>query len=150
MAYANQTIDLDPNIKDKYGLPAPRLTYDWRRPHELKSVAFMHDKLEQIGKAMGARLVWRVPTGPGAPGGHHMGGTRMGFNPKDSVVNKYGQSWDIPNLFLLGSSSFPTNTGFNPTLTIEAHAYYVAEAIVNRFSWGCQPTTLQSGLRVEM
>ena len=37
-------------------------------------------------------------------------------------VNKYGQSWDIPNLFLVGSSSFPTMSGFNPTLTIEAHA----------------------------
>ena len=133
LPYANQTIDLDPNIKDKYGLPAPRLTYDWRRPHENKSVAFIHGKLEQIGKAMGAKLVWRVPTGPGQPGGHHMGGTRMGFNPRDSVVNKYGQSWDIPNLFLLGSSSFPTMSGFNPTLTIEAHAYYVAEAIVNRY-----------------
>ena len=44
----------------------------------------------------------------GAPGAHHEGGTRMGSDPKTSVVNKYGQSWDIPNLFVVGSSTFPS------------------------------------------
>jgi gluconate 2-dehydrogenase alpha chain len=51
----------------------------------------------------------------GAPGAHHEGGTRMGSDPKSSVVNKYGQSWDIPNPFVIGSSTFPTMSGFNPT-----------------------------------
>ena len=44
----------------------------------------------------------------GAPGAHHEGGTRMGSDPKTSVVNQYSQSWDIPNLFVIGSSTFPT------------------------------------------
>ena len=61
------------------------------------------------------------------------GGTRMGTDPKTSVVNKYGQSWDIPNLFIIGSSTFPTMSGFNPTLTIQALAYMSADAIVNRY-----------------
>ena len=53
---------------------------------------------------------------------------------KDSVVNKYGQTWDHSNLFLVGSSTFPTmGTGFNPTLTIQALAYMTADAIVNRY-----------------
>jgi gluconate 2-dehydrogenase alpha chain len=63
-----------------------------------------------------------------------MGGTRMGADPKSSVVNRYSQSWDVPNLFLLGSSTFPTmGSGFNPTLTIQALAYMSADAIVNRY-----------------
>ena len=68
-----------------------------------------------------------------APGAHHEGGTRMGSDPKTSVVNRYGQSWDIPNLFILGSSNHPTMSGYNPTLTIQAFAYWSADAIVNRY-----------------
>jgi WD40 repeat protein len=65
--------------------------------------------------------------------GLHEGGTRMGSDPKTSVVNRYGQSWDVPNLFIIGSSTFPTMSGFNPTLTIQALAYMSSDAIVNRY-----------------
>ena len=100
LPYADQTIDLDPNVQDAWGLPAPRVTYDWRRPNERARVEFMQKKMEEIGRAMGAHQVWRAPVSPaGAPGAHHEGGTRMGNDPKTSVVNRYGQSWDIPNLF---------------------------------------------------
>ena len=91
-------------------------------------------KASHFWRAMGASLVWRAPVSPaGAPGAHHEGGTRMGSDPKTSVVNRYGQSWDIPNLFVVGSSTFPTMSGFNPTLTIQALAYLSADAIVNRY-----------------
>ena len=135
LPYAHQTIDLDPYVRDSWGLPAPRLTYDWRRSNELARVAYMQAKMEEIGRAMGASLVWRAPVSPaGAPGAHHEGGTRMGNDPRTSVVNRYGQSWDIPNLFVIGSSTFPTMSGFNPTLTIQALAYMSADAIVNRYT----------------
>jgi gluconate 2-dehydrogenase alpha chain len=49
------------------------------------------------------------------------------------VVNKYGQSWDMHNLFIVGSSTFPSITGFNPTLTIEALAYMSADAIAGKY-----------------
>jgi len=133
LPYGDQTIDLDPNVRDQWGLPAPRLTYDWRRPNELARVEFMLKKMEELGHAMGATHVWRAPLGPGAPGAHHEGGTRMGSDPKTSVVNRYGQSWDVPNLFVVGSSTFPSMSGFNPTLTIQALAYMSADAIVNRY-----------------
>src|SRR5438552_1380390 len=133
LPYADQTIDLDPEVRDQWGLPAPRLTYDWRRPNELGRIEFMFTKLEGLAAGMGATRVWRAPMGPGSPGAHHEGGTRMGNNPKTSVVNRYSQSWDIPNLFVVGSSSFPTMSGFNPTLTIQALAYMSADAIVNRY-----------------
>jgi gluconate 2-dehydrogenase alpha chain len=57
----------------------------------------------------------------------------MGSDPKTSVVNRYGQSWDIPNLFVIGSSTFPSMSGFNPTLTIQALAFMSADAIANRY-----------------
>jgi gluconate 2-dehydrogenase alpha chain len=133
LPYADQTIDLDPDLRDQWGLPAPRLTYDWRRPNELARVNFMKTRMEEIGRAMGASKVWAAPFGPGAPGAHHEGGTRMGSDPKTSVVNRYGQTWDVPNLFVVGSSTFPSMSGFNPTLTIEALAYMTADAIANRY-----------------
>jgi gluconate 2-dehydrogenase alpha chain len=57
----------------------------------------------------------------------------MGTRPDNSVVNKYCQSWDIPNLFVVGSSTFPTMSGYNSTLTIEAQAYFVADAITKHY-----------------
>jgi gluconate 2-dehydrogenase alpha chain len=134
LPYPDQVIDLDPNVRDAWGLPAPRLTYDWRRPNERARVEYMQKKMDEIGRAMGATVVWRQPVSPaGAPGAHHEGGARMGSDPKTSVVNRYGQSWDVPNLFVIGSSSFPTMSGFNPTLTIQALAYMSADAIANRY-----------------
>jgi len=134
LPYADQTIDLDPDTRDVYGLPVPRITYDWRRPNERARIEYLFGKLEEIARASGASMVWRAPTGNGAPGAHHEGGTRMGSDPKTSVVNRYAQSWDVPNLFIVGSSTFPTmGSGFNPTLTIQALAYMTADAIVNRY-----------------
>ena len=134
LPYPDQVIDLDPNVRDAWGLPVPRVTYDWRRPNERTRVEFMQNKMEEIGRVMGASVVWRAPVSPaGAPGAHHEGGTRMGSDSNNSVVNKYGQTWDIPNLFVIGSSGFPSMSGFNPTLTIQALAYLSADAIVNRY-----------------
>jgi gluconate 2-dehydrogenase alpha chain len=133
LPYSDQVIDLDPDVNDAYGLPAPRMTYDWRRPNELARVEFMARKMEEIGRAMGATKVWRAIPVPGSPMSHHQGGTRMGSDPSNSVVNRYGQSWEIPNLFIIGSSTFPTSAGFNPTLTIQALAYMSADAIANRY-----------------
>ena len=56
---------------------------------------------------------------------HNTGGTIMGDNPTNSVVNKYLQSWDVSNLFVMGSGAFPQNAGYNPTGTVAALAYLV-------------------------
>jgi gluconate 2-dehydrogenase alpha chain len=133
LPYADQMIDLDPDVRDAWGLPAPRLTYDWRRPNERARVEYVLSKTEELGRAMGASMVWRARERPGAPGGHHQGGARMGSDPKTSVVNRFGQSWDIPNLFITGGSVHPSISGFNPTLTMQALAYLTADAIVNRY-----------------
>ena len=92
-------------------------------------IEFLLGKLEELGRAMGAAHVWRSPSGAGAPGAHHEGGTRMGSDAKTSVVNRYGQSWDIPNLWICDGSVFPTVGGVNPSLTIQAIACRTADRI---------------------
>jgi gluconate 2-dehydrogenase alpha chain len=57
----------------------------------------------------------------------------MGTDPKTSVVNRYLQSWGVPNLFIIGASNFPQNATYNPTDTVGALAYMAAETIVNRY-----------------
>ena len=57
----------------------------------------------------------------------------MGDNPKTSVVNRYLQSWDADNLFVMGASVFAHNGGYNPTGTVGALAYWSARAIVQDY-----------------
>ena len=64
LPFADQTIDLDPNVRDAWGLPAPRVTYDWRRPNERARVDFVQKKLIEIGQAMGGPHVWPTPASP--------------------------------------------------------------------------------------
>ena len=88
LPYGHQTIDLDPEIRDQWGLPAPRVTYDWRRPNERNRTEYVTQVMERMGRVTGAAHVWRTPDTGGAPGGHHQGGTRMGSDPSNSVVNR--------------------------------------------------------------
>jgi gluconate 2-dehydrogenase alpha chain len=64
---------------------------------------------------------------------HNTGGAIMGDSPAGSVVNKYLQSWDVPNVFSMGAGAFPQNAGYNPTGTVAALAYYSAQAIVQQY-----------------
>ena len=55
------------------------------------------------------------------------------LQPKTSAVNKFLQSWDVPNVFVVGATAFPQNAGYNPTGTVGALAFWTAEAIKNRY-----------------
>lgn len=61
--------------------------------------------------------------------GHYCGGVIMGSDPETSTANNYSQLWDMDNLFVVGSSSFPHLSNFNPTGTIGAMAYRAAEGM---------------------
>jgi len=64
---------------------------------------------------------------------HINGGTVMGSDPNTAVVNKFCQSFDVQNLFIVGASNFPQNAGYNPTGTVGALAYHTADALVGRY-----------------
>jgi gluconate 2-dehydrogenase alpha chain len=64
---------------------------------------------------------------------HTTGGAVMGSSPQNSVVNKYLQSWDVSNVFVMGASAFPQNMGYNPTGLVAALAYHSAKAIREQY-----------------
>jgi gluconate 2-dehydrogenase alpha chain len=64
---------------------------------------------------------------------HNTGGAIMGADPKTSAINKYLQSWDVPNVFVVGASAFPQNAGYNPTGTVGALAFFAADAIITKY-----------------
>ena len=132
-AYRDVYLDLDPTYRDRFGRPLMRMTIDFH-DNELKQNRFLTDKFAEIVKAMGARQVVRnYRTGPyditQYQTTHLNGGAIMGSDPKTSALNRYLQSWDVPNLFVLGASAFPQNAGYNPTATVAALAYWAAAAI---------------------
>ena len=136
-SYRSNHLDLDPTYKDRLGRPLLRMTMDLPE-NELKMSAFLTDRYAEIIKAMGAREVQKKPRqGPydvtQYQTSHLCGGAIMGANPKESALNKYLQSWDVPNLFVQGASAFPQNAGYNPTDTVGALAFWSAAAIRSRY-----------------
>jgi len=134
LPYETNYIDLDPTKKDPLGVPVVRLTYDFG-VNEKRAGAYMANKMTEILKAMGAVQTW--PSFPPIPipiNTHAYGGTRMGDDPSMSVVNKYSLAHEVPNLAILGGSTFCSTTGYNPTETIEALAWYAADNIAQNFN----------------
>ena len=136
-AYRGNYLDLDPTYKNAYGLPLLRMTFDWGK-HEHKFSDFVATKLETIAKALNpktytiSKLSDHYSVVP-YQSTHCNGGAIMGSDPSTSVVNTYQQSWDVPNLFSLGASSFPQNAAYNPTGTVGALAYRTADAVTKRY-----------------
>jgi choline dehydrogenase-like flavoprotein len=67
-------------------------------------------------------------------GWHNLGTARMGTDPEKSVVNEWGRSHDVKNLFVIDGSLFVTSGGVNPTSTIQALSLYIADSIKTRLS----------------
>jgi gluconate 2-dehydrogenase alpha chain len=132
-SYRDVYLDLDPTYKDRFGRPLMRMTIDLH-DNELKMSAFLTDKYAEILRQMGAKQVVKQPRkGPydvtDYQTSHLCGGAIMGDSPGNSAVNRYLQSWDVPNLFVQGASAFPQNAGYNPTGTVAALAFWSAKAI---------------------
>jgi gluconate 2-dehydrogenase alpha chain len=139
LAYRQNYLDLDPTYTDKFGDPLMRLTLDWT-DHERRQAAFLAGIATSIGKGMGAAQMGGTVRGIGAryavtyyQSTHVQGGVIMGDSPERSVVNTSQQHWRMPNLWVTGGCAFPQNAAGNPTLTILAATYRVADAFVDRY-----------------
>jgi gluconate 2-dehydrogenase alpha chain len=137
MSHRTNYLDLDPTYRDVHGRPLMRMTFDYtENEHRLSD--FLTKRAVEIAKAMNPR-----ETKANKHDGHYSivpyqtthntGGVIMGSDPKSSAVNRYLQSWDAPNLFVLGASAFPQNAGYNPTGTVGALAYWAANAIRTQY-----------------
>jgi gluconate 2-dehydrogenase alpha chain len=113
-------LDLDPTYVDAYGQPLLRMTFDVRE-NERKMSEHVSKKIDEIAKATGADFAPTTVPRKGPYDGrvyqttHVTGGTIMGSDPGTSVVSPHLQHWDAENLFVVGASVYPFNSGYNPT-----------------------------------
>jgi gluconate 2-dehydrogenase alpha chain len=138
MANRANYLDLDPTYKNAFGQPLMRMTFDYKE-NEHKMGRHAAEVINNIAKSMNPTIfnpaVARTEPWTVVPyqSTHNTGGAMMGPDPRTSVVNKYLQSWDCHNLFVVGASAFPHNASYNPTGPVGALAYWTADAIKNTY-----------------
>lgn len=125
----NQVV-LDDSLCDSNGIPAPKIFYKMGE-NTKKMISYGIDRAKEVMIEAGASETFSF-----APvrntGWHLMGTTKMGLDPKKSVVNSYGMCHDVNNLYIVDSSIFPTSGGVNPTSTIQAVALYITDNILKK------------------
>src|SRR5262249_41902637 len=109
MSYLDAYLSLDPTYTDACGLPLLRLTFDWH-DNEIRMAAYCAAKMEEIARHMKPEKQATLLVRPGDhydtrfyQSTHTTGGAIMGSDPSNSVINRYSQSWDLPNLFIYGA-----------------------------------------------
>jgi len=130
--------EIDPNVVDKYGIPVLRFHYPWT-DYEIKQAKHMQDTFEEIIHAMGGVPLGEKPGpesnyGLSTPGEiiHEVGTTRMGNDPRSSVVNKFNQAHDCKNLFIVDGGPFVSQADKNPTWTILALSMRATEYLIDQ------------------
>jgi choline dehydrogenase-like flavoprotein len=125
---ADNRVTLDPSVTDDHGNPVPKVTWSvGERTRE--ALARANEVQRSVLEELGVDVEWTVGPETTGPAFHHMGTTRMGTDPDSSVVGPRCRTHDLSNLWIAGSSVFPTGGAMNPTLTIAALALRVADAV---------------------
>src|SRR2546425_1942131 len=134
--------EIDPRTVGRWGIPGLRFHWKWS-DHEIKQAKHMQETFHGIIREMGGTPLWPKP-GPEddyglAPGGriiHELGTTRMGKDPRTSVLNPYCQAHDVKNLFVTDGGPFVSQADKNPTWTILALAWRTGDYIVEQRKQG--------------
>ncbi len=128
---ADNRIALHPEETDDYGDPVPDVRWSWGdrvRRTLRRANRVQHAVLDELG----VDVEWTVGPDATGPAYHHMGTTRMGTDPDESVVSPRLRTHDVSNLWIASSSVFPTAGAMNPTLTIAALALRCADRLDER------------------
>jgi choline dehydrogenase-like flavoprotein len=123
----HNSVTLDPDLVDSDGIPSPLISYQLSENTQ-NMLTHGLDRAEEVMQAAGAVEITRSGLLQNA-GWHLLGTARMGDNPETSVVNSWGRSHDVKNLFIVDGSIFVTSGGVNPTSTIQALALYIADTM---------------------
>src|SRR5690348_8333517 len=129
--------EIDPHVVDQWGIPVLRFHFKWSQD-EILQAKHMQETFKEIIETMGGIVThssgqesdWGI-----ARGGqiiHEVGATKMGDNPKTSVLNQYCQAWDVKNLFITDAAPFVSNADKNPTLTISALGWRTSDYIADQ------------------
>ncbi|MGA0431475.1 MAG: GMC family oxidoreductase [Flavobacteriaceae bacterium] len=128
--------EIDPTTVDEFGIPVLRFNYKWTDA-ERKQAKHMHDTFEEIIHNMGGIALGEKPGadknyGLHNPGAiiHEVGTTRMGSDPKNSVVNEFERLHDVDNVFVVDAGPFVSQADKNPTWTILALSWRTSEYII--------------------
>ena len=116
------SVSLDPEVKDAWGLPAIRITFQ-EHENDVRLYQWFLDRNLELLDAAGRVERWEYPLETYYPAVHLLGTCRMGNDPTRSVVDRSHRAHDVPNLFLVDGSSFVTGGRGQPTCTIQALAY---------------------------
>ena len=138
---ASNRVDLDPTYVDEYGFPVARITRDFGGNEllmfklveaKLRKVCDLYVKkgiLKETDITFGQAIVDLI-------GDHQMGTCRMGDDPTTSVVDRNCRMHEVPNMFVVDTSFFPTGFGLNPMVTVVANALRVGTWIVEQSKRG--------------
>jgi choline dehydrogenase-like flavoprotein len=133
----NSYCEIDPNVVDKWGIPVLRFHFKWS-DDEILQAKHMQETFQEIIIAAGGRVIYSAGADSNwgiARGGeiiHEVGATKMGDNPKTSVLNQFCQAWDCKNLFITDAAPFASNADKNPTLSITALGWRTSEYIYDQ------------------
>jgi choline dehydrogenase-like flavoprotein len=130
--------EIDPNTVDKYGIPVLRFRYKWSE-YEIKQAKHMKETFREIIHSAGGVITGgdnddaSTNYGLANPGRiiHEVGTTRMGNDPRKSVVNKFNQAHEVKNLFVVDGGPFVSQADKNPTWTILALSMRASEFIID-------------------
>lgn len=131
LARRENRVTVHPTRVDAFGIPIPVVQFEFC-DRDRALFRDMMATLEDIYHTAGVELLLDGSTGIGGFASHEVGTCRMGVNPKTSVLNAYGQTHEIPNLFVVDGSCFTTSPEKNPTLTIAALAVRAARYITEQ------------------
>jgi choline dehydrogenase-like flavoprotein len=126
-------VEIDPGVVDAWGIPAVRITIDYRDNDRAMLEDMADAAAEMLEGAGGTKVRRRV--GP-RWAAHEVGTARMGTDPKTSVLTPFQQTHDVANLFVMDGSSFPSGGWSNPTLTMMALAVRSTDNLLDRLKRG--------------
>ncbi|MBJ80513.1 MAG: 2-keto-gluconate dehydrogenase [Myxococcales bacterium] len=118
LAVESNQVSLHQTEKDQFGLPIPTLHLD-DHPNDLSMRSYANLRSVDGLRSAGAIQVLKSPP---TPASHNLGTCRMSVSAEKGVVNKWGQSHDVSNLFISDGSQFVSSTASNPTCLIVALA----------------------------
>ena len=130
MPQESNGVTLNTDVKDQYGLPAPNVHFT-NHPNDNAMRNHAWGQAQKLYDSVGATRTYPTPPYPST---HNLGTNRMSAKPRDGVVNKWGQTHDINNLFVSDGSQFTTGAAENPTLTIIALAMRQADYIAKEMA----------------
>ncbi|WP_296606071.1 GMC family oxidoreductase [Nocardioides sp.] len=120
-------VTLDHDLRDSDGLPGAKISYT-TSDNTHRILDFGLNRALEAHEAAGATKAWI--TFRNFSSGHNLGTAKMGDDPATSVVNRWGRTHDVPNLYVIDGSVFTTSTATNPTSTICALARRTATYLV--------------------